>query len=415
MMMRKVLIACCLILLAVPALAERQLMDRVIAVVNNDVILHSQLMERLTEIQARYANNPGILPPEDDLKQQILDTLIMEQVQLQRARSAGISVTDAELNRAMTRIASNNNQTLEGFQQQLASQGVDYAMVRRQVRQDLQIQQAQERFVARRIQVTDSEVRQYLQTQVSSALEDIEYRLFHVLVPADESDARDLAQAISDRVNQEDMDLETAASGRSVQDLGWRDPDSLPSLLQEPVRGLLTGDASAPFESPNGWHVVYMAEQSGATTQQITEYRTRHILINESDGLSQEAAEDLARSLYERITEGGESFSDLAREYSKDSGSARRGGDLGWNSAGVFVPEFAETIRDTPVNSVAEPFRSAFGWHIVEVRGEREADETFDNLRQQVQQILFEQKYAEALPRWQQEIKNNAYISIRDL
>lgn len=414
-MMKKLIVACCLALLALPAVAERQLLDRVIAVVNDDVILHSQLVERLTDIQARYASNPAILPPEDDLKQQILDTLIMEQVQLQRARSAGISITDAELNRAMAEIARNNNQTLEGFQQQLATQGTDYATVRRQVRQNLQIQRAQERFVARRIQVTDSEVRQYLQTQVSAALEEVEYRLMHVLIPANESDAMTQAQAISDRVNLEGVDLETAADGRTVQDLGWREPDSLPSLLQEPVQGLGSGAASAPFESPNGWHVVYMADQSGASSQQITEYRTRHILINESEGLSAQAAEDLAHDLYRRITEDGESFADLAREYSLDSSSARRGGDLGWNSPGVFVAEFAEAVRSTPVETVTEPFRSAFGWHILEVRGEREADETFDNLRRQVRQLLFEQKYTEALPRWQQEIRNNAYISVRDI
>lgn len=414
-MLKKLLVVCSLVLLALPAVAERQLMDRVIAVVNNDVILHSQLTERLQDIQARYANSPGILPPEDDLKEQILDTLIMEQVQLQRARSANINVTDAELNRALSQIAERQNLTLEGFQQQLAAQGIDYAAVRRQVRQDMRIQRAQEQFVGRRIQVTDSEVRQYLQTQVSASLEDVEYQLYHVLIQGSESDAQQQAQTIADRVNLEEMSFEEAAAGRTVQDLGWRDPDSLPSLLRDPVRGLAVGDASAAFESPNGWHVVYMADQSGSAAQQVTEYRARHILVNESEGLSASGAEDLAWDLYRRLTEDGASFSDLARTYSLDSGSAGRGGDLGWNSAGVFVPEFAEALRNTPVDSITEPVRTTFGWHIIQVRGEREADETYDNLRRQVQQILFEQKYAEALPRWQQEIKNNAYISVRDL
>ena len=411
--MKKLIIVFCLALMAQSAIAERQMMDRIIAVVNDDVILWSELQERVNEIQSRYANNPTVLPDDESLQEQVLDTLILEQVQLQRARAAGINVTDAELNQALTDIAQRQDLSLAEFQQALEQQGVDYAMVRRQVRQDLQIRRAQQRFVAREIQVTDAEVRQYLQTQVSAGLEEVEYQLLHVLIPHDESDAQTQAQALSDAVNQEGRAIEDAAGERTVQDLGSRSPDSLPSLLQEPVRSLAVGDASAPFESQNGWHVIYLADQTGSATQQVTEYQARHILLNDSEGLSEEAAEELVHELYRQITEEDADFAELAREYSLD-GSATRGGDLGWNSPGVFVPEFAEAIRNTPVNTVSEPVRTTFGWHIVEVTGERESDQNFENLRSQVQSILFDQKYSEALPRWQQEIKNNAYISLRE-
>lgn len=395
------------------AIAERQMVDRIVAVVNDDVILWSDLSERMDEIRARYANNPSVLPDDEALQEQILDTLILEQVQLQRARSAGINVTDAELNNALTDIAQRQNLSLSQFQQALAQQGIDYANVRRQVRQDLQIRRAQERFVARQIQVTDAEVRQYLQTQVSASLEEVEYQLLHVLIPHSEDNAQDRAQRISDAVNLEGLSMTDAAEDRTVQDLGSRKPDDLPSLLQEPVRTLALGDASAPFESQNGWHVIYLADQTGNTTQQVTEYRARHILLNDSDGLSESAAQQLIQELYRQITEDGADFAELAREYSVD-GSANRGGDLGWNAPGVFVPEFAEALRNTPVNGISEPFQTTFGWHIVQVRGERETDQNFEALRSQVREILFDQKYSEALPRWQQEIRNSAYISLRE-
>ena len=410
--MKNLIIACCLMLAASTAMAERQLMDRIIAVVNDDVILYSELTERIDEIRARYANNPGVLPDDESLAEQILDVLILERVQLQRARSADISVTDAELNQALTDIARRQNMSLSEFRSALESDGLDYAAVRRQVRQDIQIRRAQERFVGRNIQVTDSEVRQYLQTQVSAELQEVEYQLLHVLIPADDSDAREQAQAISDRVNQQGEDFADAAGSRTVQDLGMRKPDDLPQLLQAPLEGLTVGNASAPFESQNGWHVVYMADQSGNATQQVTEYQARHILLNDSQGLTAEAAEQLIHELYRDITEGGADFAELAREYSVD-GSGESGGNLGWNPPSVFVPEFANAIRNTPANTVSEPFESTFGWHIVEVTGQRDRDESFDNLRNQVRNILFEQKYSEALPRWQQEVKNNAYISLR--
>ncbi|MEX1056990.1 MAG: peptidylprolyl isomerase [Natronospirillum sp.] len=409
----KFAVTCGLLFATSGATADRQLLDRILAVVNDDVILHSQLQERVEEIRARYAGNPAVLPAEDDLAEQILDTLILEQVQIQRARDAGISVTDAELNSAITDIAARQNLSLTQFQQALQQQGIDYANVRRQIRQDIQIRRAQQRFVARTIQVTDAEVRQYLQTQVSAALEESEYRIQHLLIPASESNARQVAQDVADRVNGGEGSLEAVASNtRTVQDLGWRKPEDLPQLLQGPVRGLTKGSASAPFESRNGWHVVYLADQTGTSTQAVTEYRARHLLLNNSAGLTDEAAEQLIWELYQQITEDGADFAALAEEYSVDD-SAEQGGDLGWNAPGVFVPEFAEALRNTPIDGISEPVQTPFGWHIIAVEGERQTDQSFENLRDQVRDILFEQKYTEALPRWQQEIKNNAYISLR--
>jgi peptidyl-prolyl cis-trans isomerase SurA len=395
---------------ATQAWAERQLLDRILAVVNDGVILASQLDDRIAEINQRFANNPQVLPPPEELEQEVFDLLVLETVQLQAARRAGIRITDAELNRALTQIASNNNLTLPEFEQALSAEGIAYASVREQVRNDMLIQRVQEREVARRIQVTDAEVRQYLSTQIGSALEQREYRIQHVLI------AEDLAaeaQALVAQINDNGADFMTTvrAAGFNPQDFNWRSHDNLPSLLRGAVQGLAEGTVSNPISSANGWHLVYLAEQRSAADQSITEFRVRHILLNSSTGLSSEGAAELSEALAEQILQGA-SFSDLAAQYSVDQGSAARGGDLGWNPPSVFVREFADQIRNTPVGSVSAPFETVFGWHILEVMAERNTATELDNLRSEVREMLLERKYAEALPRWQQEIRNNAYVQI---
>jgi len=392
------------------ALAERQLLDRIVAVVNDDVILQSQLDERLDEITTRFANNPQVLPPRNQLEQEVFDLLVMETVQLQAARRAGIRITDAELTRALTQIASNNNFTLVEFEQALAQQGIRYSAVREQVRNDILIRRIQEQAVARRIQVTEVEVWQYFSTQIGSALEQREYRIQHVLIPLDKEAQ---AQVLADQVNQDGADFMATVStaGFNPQDLGWRTQENLPSLLRGAVQGLPAGTVAGPISSANGFHLVYLAEQRSAADQPITEYRVRHILLNASSGLSAEGVAELAQALAGDLAAGA-SFPELASQYSVDEGSASRGGDLGWNPAGVFVTEFAEQVRNTPVGSVSAPFESVFGWHILEVMAERSSATELDALRSDVREMLLERKYVEALPRWQQEIRNNAYLQL---
>lgn len=397
-------------ILATQALADRQLLDRIVAVVNDDVILQSQLDERVSDILQRFANNPQVLPPRAQLEQEVFDLLVLETVQLQAARRAGISITDAELNRALTQIASNNNFTLLEFEQALSAQGISFAAVRQQVRNDLLIRRIQERAVARRIQVTDAEVRQYLSTQIGAALEQREYLIQHVLLP--ETMATE-AQLMADQVNREGADFAAtlSAAGFEAQDFGWRTQENLPSLLRGAVVGLSPGTVAGPLSSANGWHLVYLADQRSGADQTITEYRVRHILLNTSTGLSREGVAELAEALAAQLAEGA-SFPDLAAQYSVDEGSATRGGDLGWNPPGVFVSEFAQQVRNTPVGGLSAPFESVFGWHILEVMAERDTATELDALREDVRELLLEQKYAEALPRWQQEIRNNAFVQL---
>ncbi|MFC3852474.1 peptidylprolyl isomerase [Salinispirillum marinum] len=413
--MKRISVLCLAMLMvcviAPSAVAQNVLVDRIIAVVNQDVVLHSEVESRYAEVQARYRANPNVLPPEADLRAQILDALILEKVQVQKAQEAGITITDAALNSALTDIASRQGLDLLAFRQALTQQGMSYDAVRAQVRQDLMIRQAQQRYVARQIDVSTAEINQYLQTQISAALQDIEYQLQHLLIPASEADAEATARRIAAAINNDGRTLDVAAAGRTLQNLGWRRPEALPSLLSEPVRGLTVG-AARVFSSPNGWHVVYLQDQRGNATQTVVEYRARHILLNESRGLTDAAAQALASDLYTQLTEENADFAELARLYSVD-GSAEQGGDLGWNAANVYVAEFAQTLRDTPINAYSRPFRTAFGWHILQVQDTRETDQTLTALREKARDILFEQKYSEALPRWQQEVRNSAYVNVR--
>lgn len=392
------------------ALAERELLDRIVAVVNDDVILQSQLDTRIDEITQRFANNPQVLPARAQLEQEVFDLLVLEMVQLQAARRAGISLTDAELSRALTQIANNNNLSLPEFEQALRAQGISFAAVREQVRNDILIRRVQDRAVARRIQVTDAEVSQYLSTQIGSALEQREYLIQHVLLPTAMAAE---AQTLVDQINREGAPFMAtlSAAGYSPQDLGWRTQENLPSLLRGAVQNLSAGQVAGPINSPNGWHLVYLAQQRSGADQTITEYRVRHILLNPSAGLSAEAVADFAQDLAAQITAGA-SFPELAMQYSVDDDSAARGGDLGWNPPGVFVAEFADRVRTTPVGTVSAPFESVFGWHILEVIAQRNTATELDALRTEVRDMLSERKYAEALPRWQQEIRNNAYVQL---
>lgn len=392
------------------ALAERELLDRIMAVVNDDVILQSQLDTRLNEISQRFANNPQVLPPRAQLEQEVFDLLVLETVQLQAARRAGIRITDADLTRALTQIATSNNLSLPEFEQTLRAQSISFAAVRAQVRNELLIRRIQENAVARRIQVTDAEVRQYLSTQIGSALAQQEYRIQHLLLP---NTMTSEAQALADRVNREGIEFRVALEdvGMSPQELGWRTQENLPSLLRGAVQSLLPGQVAGPINSPNGWHLVYLAEQRSSADQTLTEYRVRHILLNTGAGLSAEAVAVFAQALSAQITAGA-SFPELATQYSVDEESATRGGDLGWNSPSVFVAEFAQQIRNTPVGEVSAPFESVFGWHILEVIAERNTATEMGTLHAEVRDMLLERKYAEALPRWQQEVRNNAFVQL---
>ncbi|WP_083633016.1 peptidylprolyl isomerase [Chromohalobacter japonicus] len=408
------------------ALAQPQPLDRIVAVVNKDAIMQSQLEDRVTQVSQQMASRNVPVPDEDDLRRQVLDRMIVEQIQLQMADRANVSIDDTQLNAAVREIAENNDMSLDEFADSLEQDGMSLAAVREQVRREMLLRQVQQSQVASRVNVTDREVDRYLEQQGESS--DTAYHLAHILVSLPESptpeqveqaqtEARDLYRQLQDGADFEqlaaaDSDGEQALSGG---DLGWRRGDQLPTIFADVVPQLADGEVSEPVRSPSGFHLVKRIETRGGQSEQqtvVTENQVRHILIGTNPNRNDEQAEALAEDIRQRIA-GGESFAELAQQYSDDDGSALDGGELGWVRPGQMVPAFEDAVSDMDVGELSQPVRSRFGYHVIELEDRRQKDVTRDAQREQVRQTLFQRKVNDELEAWTQEIRSGAYIDNR--
>lgn len=408
------------------ALAQPQPLDRIVAVVNKDAIMQSQLEDRVTQVSQQMASRNVPVPDEDDLRRQVLDRMIVEQIQLQMAERANVSIDDTQLNAAVRDIAENNDMSLDEFADSLEADGMSLAAVREQVRREMLLRQVQQSQVASRVNVTDREVDRYLEQQGESS--DTAYHLEHILVSLPESptpeqveqaqtEARDLYRQLQDGADFQqlataDSDGEQALSGG---DLGWRRGDQLPTIFADVVPQLADGEVSEPVRSPSGFHLVKRIETRGGQGEQktvITENQVRHILIGTNPNRNDEQAEALAEDIRQRIA-GGENFAELAQQYSDDDGSALDGGELGWVRPGQMVPAFEDAVNDMNVGELSQPVRSRFGYHVIELEDRRQQDVTRDAQREQVRQTLFQRKVNDELEAWTQEIRSGAYIDNR--
>lgn len=420
----------CLLLLAftaMPASAEYQKLDGIVAIVDEDVISESDVRLKIQvarENLARQQNLPR-QPSEQEIRKQVIDRLILESLQLQMAERAGISVTDEQLNQAMQNIASRNGFTLAQFRDELQSQGVDYTTMREQIRKDMLIQQVQQGNLRNRIQVTDEEVDNFLASSEGQKLTGEQYHLAHILLPvaeqadkAEEQQAKAELEDIRRQLQQGQLDFASLVQGMTVNghklsgtDFGMQNPDQLPSLFADAAKKLAAGQISAPLRSGAGWHLLYLADKKGGNTI-IHQEKARHILIQPSEVRDMEQARALADELHQRIMDGAD-FALLAREYSDDNGSALQGGDLGWNGKGQFVPAFEDTLAKLAVDEISEPVQTQYGWHIIQKTGEREHDATREQQRQQARQAIFQRKFADELDAWLVKIREEAFVEMK--
>ncbi|WP_280538763.1 peptidylprolyl isomerase [Chromohalobacter sp. 11-W] len=408
------------------ALAQPQPLDRIVAVVNKDAIMQSQLEDRVAQVSQQMARRNVPVPDKEDLRRQVLDRMIVEQIQLQMADRANVSIDDTQLNAAVRDIAENNDMTLDEFADSLEQDGMSLAAVREQVRREMLLRQVQQSQVASRVNITDREVDRYLDQQGESS--DTAYHLAHILVSLPESptpeqveqaqtEARDLYRQLQNGADFQqlataDSDGEQALSGG---DLGWRRGDRLPTIFADVVPQLADGEVSEPVRSPSGFHLVKRIETRGSQGEQktvVTENQVRHILIGTNPNRNDEQAEALAEDIRRRIA-GGESFAELAQQYSDDDGSALDGGELGWVRPGQMVPSFENAVNDMDVGELSQPVRSRFGYHVIELEDRRQKDVTRDAQREQVRQTLFQRKVNDELEAWTQEIRSGAYIDNR--
>lgn len=411
------------------AAAERQVLDRVIALVDEGVILQSEYDERLQEILLRAEERDLQLPPPDQLREQVMENLIIESLQLQLAERVGIRFDDDTLNRVMTDMANQNNMTFEQYVDALESQGV-YLTTRERIRKELAVNEVQRGMVNRRINITDQEIENYLNSESGREAMAPDYLVDQILIPvlatdsaeverAKEAFANDLLQRVRDGEDFADvrMQAQQNASGSgqgfavSGGELGWRKADLLPSLFADIVPDMTTGEVSDPIRSSNGFHLIKLSDVRGDSNRLVKQTEARHVLIAPNEIRTEEQARRLAQEVYERIS-GGEDFSIVARQLSDDTQSVVAGGDLGWVSDGGMPPEFEEVVRDLEIGELSEPFRTSFGWHVAEVTGRREQDLSREYRRQQATNALRNRKFDVELENWMLEIRDEAYVKI---
>lgn len=413
------------LLLGTAAHAQVQSLDRVVAIVDNDVIMQSQLEQRLREVEQTIAKRGAELPPQEVLNQQVLERLILENIQLQIGERSGIRISDEELNQAMATIAQRNNLTLDQFRAALARDGLSFDDAREQVRREMVISRVRQRRVAERIQVTDQEVQNFLASDLGKLQLSEEFRLASIMIPLADGASPDEIQAAERQTMQihqqlrQGADFTQLAISRSAGEtaleggeIGWRKAAQLPPPFAEMLGRLAVGEVTEPVRTPGGFMILKLLDKRGGEAQVRDEVHVRHILIKPSAIRSDAEAQRLIERIYERIR-SGEDFAELAKNFSEDPGSALNGGDLNWIDPNMLVPEFREVMADTPSGQLSRPFKSPFGWHILEVLGRRATDTSEQARKQQALNVLRNRKYDEELQAWLRQIRDEAYVETK--
>lgn len=381
-------------------MAQIKMLDQVVAIVDDDIILASELQERIQGVRSTMESRDIDVPEDDVLVRETLDRLILDSIQLQLANRYGVRIPDQQLDESMTRLAQRNGLSLEQFRVALEQSGQSYAVARESLRDDLAIQRVQQGNVMRNINITEQEIDNFLATEEGETLTQPEYRVVQALLSTGRNED---ALVVAEKERFVDDVLTNIQSGTPFEkavsitqpfvfsggDLGWRKLGDIPSMFADVVPSLSVGEVTK-VRSSSGFHLVYLADAVGGE-RLIRQTDVRHILIKPTEVLSEEAAEALAVELKTRIGDG-ESFGDLARQYSDDIGSAAEGGELGWTNPGQMVPEFEAALASASEGEVTVPFRSEFGWHILEVKGRRDKDFSSQVRRNQVAGYIREQK-----------------------
>lgn len=415
----------CILLVSHGAGAAPVLLDRIVAIVDESVITQRELENRirLVEVDFRSSNRP--LPEDSVLKRQVLEALITDSLLLQEASRRGIKITDSQLNQTMQRLARQNSMNLSDFRKSLLADGFNYDRYREAVRNELAINNLSRQYGRSNATISDAEVDDFI-SQSGADSANYEYLLSHILIalpdaatPEQVSEAQQTADEILTRLREgEEFDrlANTYSAGDTALqggDLGWRKKAEIPSLFTNRVLSMSPGDYAGPIRSASGLHIVFLKERRNLEQVLSEQTRSRHILLRPNELISEEDAENRLREFRQRILDG-EDFERLARLYSVDYASGSNGGDLGWMDPGSTVKEYEEVTDRLREGEISEPFRSQFGWHIVEVTGRRTVDETEQTQRQRIQSQLIEQKQREVFDLWKRRLRDEAYVVFPD-
>jgi len=409
-----------------PPAAPGVLLDRVAAVVNEGIVLSSELDEQVVLIGSRLRAQNLELPPEKVLRQQVLERLVLQEIQAQRAKRAGISVPDDMVNGALQDVAQKNGIPLSQLPEALAQQGIDYTSYRNAVRQELTLTLLRQRDVLQRISVTPREIDQFLERRRGRPSERDEYDVSHILIAVPQAATPEQLEEAAKRAADvqrraaagEDFarlavaysNSQTALEGGS---LGWRKGTELPSVIADVIGKLEPGNVSEVLRTPTGYHVVRLNEaRRGDREVIVDQVHARHILMKPNALQDDATVRQKLAQIRERIQKG-EDFAGLAATSSEDPGSASEGGDLGWTNPGTFVPEFERALQGLGENEISEPFRTQFGWHIVQLLGRRQIDNSEELARRDAALQIRESKADEETELWLRRLRDEAYVELK--
>lgn len=398
-----------------------QVKDGIVAVVDDNVILQSDINQGVAAFKQQIQAQNQPLPPESYLQKQVLNQLILRQAQKNLVKRYGVKISDNELNKAMLKLAEQSGvNSLEAFQKQVDAQAPNtYASLRASLAEDLAIQRLSQQLVMSRIKISDQDVDNFLKSPAGQASTGSQYHVLHMRISgANVESVATQAKAQLEQNNQVDtiaQNLSKNGTKAQAQDLGWKELSEIPAELAVRVSHLKAGQVSELIKGQDGSiHLVKVIDHRvSAEKQVVPQYQTRHILIQPTAVVSQADAKHMIDVLYQRAVKG-ENFATLASTFSTDTGSARDGGSLGWVNLGTMVPEFEAVMRSTPVGEISQPFQTQYGWHILQVTDTRQYDMTEENQRNMARQILGDSRYQTEMESWLREVRSGAYIEIKD-
>jgi len=408
-------------------MAEVQLLDRMIAIVDEDVVLESELARRTNAVIAQIKSRGQKVPSLKLLRNQVLERLIVESLQLQTAKRVGVRIGDRELSATLERVAEGGKMSLEEFKIKIESEGTPWAVFREDLRNEIMISRVANGMVKRRIQISEKEIDNLVAQMDKEGESRTQYHLGHIMLalsenatPEDVSKQRQQAQKIIEALRKGSSFEEFAIAFSDAQDsleggdMGWRALSQLPTLFAGTVKNMDVKDVSEPLRSGSGLHILYLKEKKGGfEAQVVVQTHVRHILVSPNAITNDKQAFDKISLARDRIVKG-EKFGDIAKEISDDKSNAAQGGDMSWIDPGVFVKEFSVVMDKLAINELSQPVKTQFGWHLIEVLGRRDKDQTEDKKRERAYQILSNRKFEEESQTWISELKEKSHIKIID-
>ncbi len=403
---------------------QAQVLDRIVAIVEDDVILERELNTEVAAITAKLKSNKVMIPPDYVLRKQVLERMVIDKLQRQMATRSGIQVSDEMLRGAVTEIASRNGMSVDAFHAELTKQGMDYKAFEDNLRNEIAINQLRNHEIGSRIKVTDAEAAHYMETQSKAGQSNSQYHIGHILIAVSEGAASGAIQKAKEKADQVVAELRSGKDFKQMAisvsnddnalkggDLGWRTINQIPTLFTDSVTGMGLGDISDPIRSPSGFHIIKILEMEGVGQHIVTKTKVRHILIKTNELVDDAEAQKRLLALRERI-KNGDDFAALARAHSDDKGSAINGGSLDWVVPGALVPPFEEAMNKLEINDISQPVQTQFGWHMIQVLARESQDNSEQFKKEKVKDEIRKRKIEEETELWLRRLRDEAYVEI---